>query len=204
VASGQVRDPFEVLGISPRSSEREVVRAFRALALELHPDVNPGDPGAEERFKEVLSAFEAARAISRGEWPRSRPHRRPAGPAAPPRPAPRMRERYVCTRCDDTFPVLDCCPRCELPLFDSASGRPPPPPPADPRVETLTRALLARRPPRAITDPRHALALAAVGCGFGAYEISIGLVPMGVVLIACGLLAAARVIAPAPAQPTSA
>ena len=52
------RDPYEVLGIARDASEQEVKKAFRALARELHPDVNAHDPAAEEKFKEAAEAYE--------------------------------------------------------------------------------------------------------------------------------------------------
>jgi molecular chaperone DnaJ len=52
------RDPYEVLGIGRDASEQQVKKAFRALARELHPDVNAHDPAAEEKFKEAAEAYE--------------------------------------------------------------------------------------------------------------------------------------------------
>lgn len=52
------RDPYEVLGLQRSASEQEVKKAFRALARELHPDVNAHDPQAEEKFKEAAEAYE--------------------------------------------------------------------------------------------------------------------------------------------------
>src|SRR2546421_8961140 len=52
------RDPYEVLGVARDASEQEVKKAFRALARELHPDVNTHDPAAEEKFKEAADAYE--------------------------------------------------------------------------------------------------------------------------------------------------
>jgi molecular chaperone DnaJ len=52
------RDPYEVLGVERDASEQTIKKAFRALARELHPDVNAHDPDAEEKFKEAAEAYE--------------------------------------------------------------------------------------------------------------------------------------------------
>src|SRR3954469_6535587 len=52
------RDPYEVLGVARDADERQVKKAFRTLARELHPDVNRHDPAAEEKFKEAAEAHE--------------------------------------------------------------------------------------------------------------------------------------------------
>jgi len=52
------RDYYEVLGVGRGASETEMKRAFRALARELHPDVNAHDPDAERKFKEAAEAYE--------------------------------------------------------------------------------------------------------------------------------------------------
>ena len=52
-----MKDPHETLGVAPGASEEEIKKAFHKLALECHPDRHPGDASAEERFKEINSAY---------------------------------------------------------------------------------------------------------------------------------------------------
>ena len=103
----ETKDLYRVLGVSRNASAEEIKKAYRKLARRHHPDVNPGNKQAEERFKEISQAhdilsdpekrklydefgmagvqagFDAARARAQGEWARQR--RRPAalsfGPA---------------------------------------------------------------------------------------------------------------------------
>jgi molecular chaperone DnaJ len=51
------RDYYEVLGVSRTATEVEIKRAYRTLAVKHHPDKNPGDPHAEEKFKECAEAY---------------------------------------------------------------------------------------------------------------------------------------------------
>jgi molecular chaperone DnaJ len=53
-----VKDPYATLGVAKSASAEEIKKAYRKLAKKLHPDVNPGDKKAEERFKDVSAAFE--------------------------------------------------------------------------------------------------------------------------------------------------
>jgi molecular chaperone DnaJ len=52
------RDFYEVLGVSKNASEGDIKKAYRKMALKYHPDKNPDDKGAEEKFKEAAEAYE--------------------------------------------------------------------------------------------------------------------------------------------------
>nr|VFJ94855.1 MAG: molecular chaperone DnaJ [Candidatus Kentron sp. LFY] len=52
------RDYYEILDLAQNASEGEIKKAYRRLAMKYHPDRNPGDKGAEEKFKECKEAYE--------------------------------------------------------------------------------------------------------------------------------------------------
>jgi len=52
------RDLYEILGVARTASDAEIKKTYRRLARQFHPDMNPGNKQAEERFKEVTAAFE--------------------------------------------------------------------------------------------------------------------------------------------------
>lgn len=52
------KDYYEILGLTKTAKEDEIKKTFRKLALKYHPDRNPGDKAAEERFKEISEAYE--------------------------------------------------------------------------------------------------------------------------------------------------
>jgi molecular chaperone DnaJ len=55
------RDYYEVLGVSRNASDEDIKRAYRKLAMNYHPDRNPGDRESEEKFKEAAEAYEVLR-----------------------------------------------------------------------------------------------------------------------------------------------
>lgn len=68
---------YKTLGISIRASQEEIRSAFRYLAMKLHPDRNPGNPKAAERFREVRKAYETLKdPASRGRYDRTRGYRK--------------------------------------------------------------------------------------------------------------------------------
>ena len=52
------RDYYEVLGLSKGASAEEIKKSYRKVAMQYHPDRNPGDKAAEEKFKEAAEAYE--------------------------------------------------------------------------------------------------------------------------------------------------
>lgn len=68
------KDYYRVLGVARNASDRDIKAAYRKLARQFHPDVNQGDPKAEERFKEVGEAYgvlsdpESRRRYDSGAW----------------------------------------------------------------------------------------------------------------------------------------
>ena len=51
------RDYYEVLGLQKGASDNDIKKAFRKMAMKYHPDKNPGDKVAEEKFKEINEAY---------------------------------------------------------------------------------------------------------------------------------------------------
>ena len=50
-------DPYSVLGVAKTAKAEDITKAYRKLAKKLHPDLNPGDKSAEEKFKKITAAY---------------------------------------------------------------------------------------------------------------------------------------------------
>jgi len=53
-----IKDPYAALGLTRTASEDEIKKAYRRLAKKLHPDVNPGNRGTDQQFKDITAAYE--------------------------------------------------------------------------------------------------------------------------------------------------
>lgn len=62
-----MKDPYEVLGVPRTAGDAEIKKAYRRLARKSHPDVNPGDAGAQRRFQEIAAAYEVLKDPKRRE-----------------------------------------------------------------------------------------------------------------------------------------
>jgi len=86
---------YKRLGVAPTATDMELKKAYRQLAKKLHPDLNPDDPQAEAKFKEINEAYEtlsdpdkrkaydAAQQPAQREQPRKRPGAARTAPRAP-------------------------------------------------------------------------------------------------------------------------
>ena len=103
-----MKDPYEILGVPPGAGSGELKKAFRRLARQRHPDSDPGNPWAEDDFKDLSAAYDLLTDPKRrarfdrgeitGDWTRGRRPRRPKSPPSRPqgtakRPKPKKPAR---------------------------------------------------------------------------------------------------------------
>lgn len=62
-----MNDPYTILGVSPSASDEEISKAYKKLARQYHPDLNPGNKAAEMKMKEINGAYEAVKDIRSGK-----------------------------------------------------------------------------------------------------------------------------------------
>jgi len=68
-----MKDYYQILGVTPESNEEEIRRSYRKLAMQYHPDRNPDDSTAEEKFKEIAEAYGVLTdSVKRREYDRCR------------------------------------------------------------------------------------------------------------------------------------
>lgn len=73
-----MNDPYRVLGVSPDASDEEITKAYRAMAKKYHPDLNQGDPKAEQRMKEINAAYDQIKRMrQQGESYQQQPYGNP-------------------------------------------------------------------------------------------------------------------------------
>lgn len=74
-----MRDPYEVLGIPRSATEQEVTASYRKLAKKFHPDLNPGDSGAQKKMAEVNVAYDEIKSGRAKYQDYSKPQQAPGG-----------------------------------------------------------------------------------------------------------------------------
>ncbi|MCB9593178.1 MAG: J domain-containing protein [Sandaracinaceae bacterium] len=165
---------FALLGLTHDASPAEARAAYRRLALLHHPDRNPGDAEAADRFKQIVSAYRNVSASLR-----------PGAASRAPRVGPRP-DRYTCGSCGDCFPFPEQCFRCGVALHDRDAGPTPTVDRSD--VDAMVDDLLAR--PELDPDGESALVPASIvaGCSTAALFVwSVG--PIGPALLFAGFAA---------------
>jgi curved DNA-binding protein CbpA len=131
-------DPYLILGVSTSASDAEIQKAYRRLALTMHPDHNQGDVRAKARFQQVQRAYDLLRDASKrraydsGVETNSSPTTSHASQV--------QQQEMTCPICGGTFAVSTAalqqtfyCVLCNahltMPGTESAAPPPPPPPP---------------------------------------------------------------------------
>jgi molecular chaperone DnaJ len=155
------KDYYKVLGVAEGASAKEITKAYRKLARQYHPDQNPGDAAAEERFKEISAAYEVlGDATKRGEYDEVRR----LGPDGHGRAAAREGSRS--TSATPTAVSVTCSARCSANVAAVAAAVSGPQRGADVTAQlTLVRGRSARSHHHLAPDQRRACSTCQrVGC----------------------------------------
>ena len=101
-----VQDCYKVLGLARSAAAQDIKKAYRALSLQFHPDKNPDDPAANDRFLEVANAYEIlGDAANRKDYDYTLDHPDRVSAGLPPFPAPGRPRAAVMTH--STFTVSE-------------------------------------------------------------------------------------------------
>src|SRR5258706_106438 len=120
MATTTKQDYYELLGVPRKASAKDIRTAFRKLARKYHPDLNPGDKSAEEKFKQLQEAYDVLSDTKKRQMydqhgfysDNFNPGAGPPGTGTVQQAAGKMRFNVPCTRCGGTGKIRTPCRTC--------------------------------------------------------------------------------------------